>query len=143
MKLVENCLFYRSIGYSVHWDVLRLRRDDVAIGVGGQVLVDHLHHAHDGLDRSQGLLHRSKVFYFINIGFTHVNSDKFMMFPMGLDFRHVSVSKGLLETKVRVGEKEMIFEYIWQGDTEIIIVWTKMLLNGSSLQWSKSTSASR
>ena len=62
MKLAENCkqkkMFYRSIGYSVHWNVLRLRRDDVAVRVGRQVLVDHLHHAHDGLDSGQGLLYR-------------------------------------------------------------------------------------
>ena len=64
-----------------------------------------------------------------------------MMFPMGLDFWHVSVSKGLLEMVPQVGEKETIFEYIWQEDTEIMTVWTKMLLNGSSLEWVKSTNA--
>ena len=34
-----------------------------------------------------------------------------------------------------VGEEETIFEYIWQEDAEIMTVWTKMLLNGSSLEW--------
>ena len=62
LKLAENYeqknMFYRSIGYSVHWDVLRLGWDDVAVGVGRQVLVDHLHHAHHRFDRGQGLLHR-------------------------------------------------------------------------------------
>ena len=62
------------------------------------------------------------------------NSDKSMMFPMGLDFWHVSVSKGLLEMVPQVGEKETIFEYIWQEDTEIMTVWSKMLVNGSSLE---------
>ena len=65
MKLAENDkknMFYRSIGYSMHWDVLRLRRDDVAVSVGGQVLVDHLHHAHHRLDCGQGLLHRLLLF---------------------------------------------------------------------------------
>ena len=62
LKLAENYeqknMFYRSIGYSMHWDVLRLRRDDVAVGVGRQVLVDHLHHAYHRFDCGQGLLHR-------------------------------------------------------------------------------------
>ena len=37
--------------------------------------------------------------------------------------------------RLLVGEEETIFEYIWQEDAEIMTVWTKMLLNGSSLEW--------
>ena len=65
MNLAENCkqknMFYRSIGYVMHWNVLQLGWDDVAFSVGRQVLVDHLHHAHGGLDCGQGLLHRFVV----------------------------------------------------------------------------------
>ena len=39
--------------------------------------------------------------------------------------------------RLLVGEEETIFEYIWQEDAEIMTVWTKMLLNGSSLEWPK------
>ena len=73
------------------------------------------------------------------IGLTNVNPDcKFMSTPLGLNFG-MSVSQRVVRRKQ--GEKETIFEYIWQEDTEIITVWTKMLLNGSSLEKAKSTNA--
>ena len=77
------------------------------------------------------------------IGLTNVNPDcKFMSTPPGLNFG-MSVSQRVVreETSSRGGKKPYLS--IFGKKTEIMTVWAKLLLNGSSLEKAKSTNAWR